>query len=615
MAVSWTVKSFGTIVAIVLTGGVVMFFTTPRSVITTQDYAFTFDRYQALCAIVAPWPFTTNVVVPLTSAWGMGVTNIPSDARWWNFSPFPYDEFYGEDRTVAVFGVSTPLAAVDMMMDGLPLICTNFLRAVSTNADGTLRPVYWDGPSLFEYAGIGDRTSLWTVAYETNGTPIYSNSPVQSVCTTTMWEIWRFETNLNITLRPATLTGENRVTGGAYYIGNYFGENSVTQINIGTGGWEEYIFSYSDFGDFAYNSSVTLPHEIMIPSGLTSTGVYNRSFAAGTWNVDNAYRNYHPMGDGGGTWSPPLLETDMAGEYYRNNDKFRQYYYTRDLVDTAPSPPPRGIVEHLTVVQSPYEEVHIKTNLWTVQIAEFPSGTVAQAQMISAAVLSWTNVTGNVLAITNVTHSDSLITSGSSGGDYNGPPNGTVFPDVNTTDSTGEWKLYYYPSEGGFVVISMNAPYYDKRFGGEVYDLPAVMDSELWYENGTGSFTLAWETLTTNVTYYAEGTITNRHMIHTGVVEQITFLGSLSTNIYTNLALTVCPTLRDKLTESEKVNHAVFYPAEGQLAPISRDNGTFDENEEYIWILYGQTNSVLAGSCIETGAPLCVLKWSFGVLE
>lgn len=163
--------AYGLSALLALTGGTVVFYmTAPDTQFTIDDMAELMEGVNERRAAVAAWPLGTN------------------------FMRF----------TVA--SVMPSVADVQAIMGQVEYLYPFYIRTVS---NGT--PVYWDKTNLWQAAGIGDGTSLWTVAVATNG-PVYGSitNLHYSFQTNVLWECFRALTNLTTTARtPQWLGGSN----------------------------------------------------------------------------------------------------------------------------------------------------------------------------------------------------------------------------------------------------------------------------------------------------------------------------------------------------------------------------------------------------------------------
>lgn len=360
----WKKLVFGSLIATVMSGGAVWYNVAARNVITADDQADLVERYNFLCAVIAPWPFTTNAVTNV--AWGVSegysLTNMPADARSWSFSR------WGSGR-LPVFGVHIPTYPLAHMMTNLPLICTNFVRDFTTNSSGYPTQVMWTATGMWAALNIGDGTSKWTVAYGTNGLPIYSNAPAQNVCTTLLWEIRRVETNLNMTTRSMNYVSRNTL------LHRYSGAD---RINLGAWDYGD-LLSDTNFAQYAKSSRTSVPSDVLI-SGNDAN--YLKTFPRYTWRMHVFSTNF--------VYVSVQYPHSICGEEFETDAAGNNMYYDRRVHYS--SFPTYETYEALYDASSHAQSLYVSTNKYTLPIAGFPSNVTADVYTVSPSLLNWTRV-------------------------------------------------------------------------------------------------------------------------------------------------------------------------------------------------------------------------------
>lgn len=188
---TYTRLIYGTLVAATIVGGTVWYLDAPRSTLKAID-AYTLSEkvnVRRAAAGLGAWPFTrypTN-----TSGW-YGSTNTVAGTNW-SFNGY---------SVVPLFGSVIPRAMVNETLDQTTNLVRFYVDRVETNEEAVTLfgvTVTNRAPSfvmhtvtgLWDRLNIGDGTSKWTVAFTTNGLPIYSNHIGSTICTTMLYEVER----------------------------------------------------------------------------------------------------------------------------------------------------------------------------------------------------------------------------------------------------------------------------------------------------------------------------------------------------------------------------------------------------------------------------------------
>lgn len=157
--------AYGLLASMILTGGVAIYYSSnPGIGVTADDVAELMEGYnERVFAISTNRTFTNG-------NWSISV--------YTNLASLPVH------------------AQMQSIMDGIPTLCANYVQSYTATS-----VVYWTASNLFIAAGIGPTNGQlkYTVAFATNGVPVYSNKLGQLIITNTLWECYRALANLTIT--------------------------------------------------------------------------------------------------------------------------------------------------------------------------------------------------------------------------------------------------------------------------------------------------------------------------------------------------------------------------------------------------------------------------------
>jgi hypothetical protein len=166
--------------AALITGGTAIYYAVgPRLTVTAPDVVELKEGINERKAAVATWPFTG------TSTGG------------WSFTRYATQNF--------VFAHADMKDIMDEARALVPLFVDSY-TATSV--------VYHTATGLWDRLGIGDHTSLYTVAVRTNGVRVYSDTPTLTIYTGTLWEVF--------SVLQALTTTARQVSG--WYAPTYFSE-------------------------------------------------------------------------------------------------------------------------------------------------------------------------------------------------------------------------------------------------------------------------------------------------------------------------------------------------------------------------------------------------------
>jgi hypothetical protein len=600
----WKKYAFGTLIASFLTGGV-LWYNSTRSVVTTEDKAAVIERYLALRAIVAPWPFTTNVAGPagLRNAFGGSAynpTNVTNNIRAWSF--------YGYAPTsYPALMLYTPPELMANVMTNLPFLCTNFVESIGTNTDGSLAVNYWSWTNLCNRAGIGNKTSLWTSCYASNGLPLYGAVVRGPMTTTTLWEIWRAETNLHTTVRvgdynPSSTHNEYR----------HFTRANGNEITLGF--WPGFpdagiIRTYDYVAQYAYSSDQTAPSAILLPDGFAGTFT---NAPCGVWNMRDVYTNSTPgikvpwedVVAGVSFDSPP-------GQYYRND--FPEYMnsyitYRRKVTATSVPDAPAGTYEAIYATHNPayINYMVTKTNFYTVRLAVFPSNICVTASVVTACALDFTNLAGTTSE--EITDDWAMVTNVSGDG-YNGPANGMKI----------QGRGFAYSEDSVWIMdAAYDYTFWDDASGYYLWDLsggsfPITATPRPEYSDAVGTFQIvAYDHPSGSFVTTTEGfVITNRTGVSTSHLYGVEFAGELATGLTSTIRLECSPVMSNMMTDAEMVRPVTYSMADIIDNPWLTPEGVTNENNTSAIMLWAATNVIFRGQCVAKGSPICVLRWYF----
>lgn len=219
---TWTKLAYGTIIATALVGGPTYY--AVRSIVTAYEAAILAEGVQEHWAAArAVWPFATNATP--YAGWEAGyygyLTNY-TGAAMWNFNDYRASGNSAAKR-IPLFGSVFPRQAINESLRQIEALVPYFVKSTTFTNDMEFSPIYWTQSNLWATLNIGDGTSLWTVAFSTNGMPIYSNRVGSTLCTSTMAEAWRVLNALTTTVREVSYVAAS---------------GSVACVSYGTNRWD-----------------------------------------------------------------------------------------------------------------------------------------------------------------------------------------------------------------------------------------------------------------------------------------------------------------------------------------------------------------------------------------
>lgn len=290
------------IAAFLMTGGVALYYVAaPRITLTAPDVVELKEAINERHAAIGAWPLGTN-----------------GDGAW-------------NGATFTTQSVTFSHADMKAIMDECRTLSTNFVRSGSwTNL------VYWTAPALFQECGVGpaDGTqALYTVAFRTNGTPVYSNVPTFTASTTLLWECYRLLCMMTTTARMATWDFEGSIleySDVAWWVAPAVTNALVPKSDPDLPWWTD-IFSYSVYRRHSLTNSNT--DTAWLDAGRVNYAGTNRvtdaaqervsfyTFIHQTGNSPDyfkASRRTPPFGDPN-DWEytvSPYLQQDEAALYY-----------------------------------------------------------------------------------------------------------------------------------------------------------------------------------------------------------------------------------------------------------------------------------------------------------
>ena len=192
----WTKLAYGTIAATVLVSGGVAY----QSIVQAQKVANLIEAVNERSAAVAPWPWTTNAAY---TGWGTGYRTNIEDSSLWSFMGYRIESSYPWTRYIPLVAGDLPARAINESLRQVKVILPSFVSGLTTNSISAPIAQYLSVTGVWASLRIGDGTSKWTVAYRTNGLPVYSDTVSSSICTTTFAEVWQV---LNVMTQSMRLT-------------------------------------------------------------------------------------------------------------------------------------------------------------------------------------------------------------------------------------------------------------------------------------------------------------------------------------------------------------------------------------------------------------------------
>ena len=209
MSTGWTKLAYGTIAAVGLLGGTAAY----KVLVQASHISRLIEAVNERSAAVASWPWTTNAAY---SGWSTSYRTNIEDSALWSFMGYRHPL---GDRYIPLIAGVLPGRAMSETMRQVKVLIPKFLDAMETNSIGAPVARNHTVTGLFSQLQIGDGTSKWTVAYTTNGTPIFGDEVAGSICTTTFSECWAVLDVLTQTWHTTTRLSQTnetiKVTWGA----------------------------------------------------------------------------------------------------------------------------------------------------------------------------------------------------------------------------------------------------------------------------------------------------------------------------------------------------------------------------------------------------------------
>lgn len=289
---TYTKLIYGTLVAASLVGGTVWYLDSRRSTVKAID-AYTIVEKLAVrraAAGLGGWPFANSVS---TNVGWYATTNVIVSTNW-SFNGY---------TVVPYFGSVLPRAFMNETLDQTTNLVRFYVDRVETNEEAVTLfgvTVTNRAPSfvmhtitgLWDRLNIGDGTSKWTVAFTTNGSPIYSNHIGSTICTTMLYEVDRV---LNVF--------SNTVIDPGYYVRFLDNTNAFVTLSFATSSLPlapEYPVAYSDspanFFNYGWNEIYVLNNYFRVSENEVGFGLRVEGVARKGINVYDYARN-----DGTGT--------------------------------------------------------------------------------------------------------------------------------------------------------------------------------------------------------------------------------------------------------------------------------------------------------------------------
>lgn len=197
---TWTKLAYGTLAAGALLGGLSIYHGAVRSTVSAVDVADLVEAVNERSAAVASWPWTTNAQY---AGWGYGYRTNIEDSALWSFMGYRVQQ-YPLVCYIPLIAGAVPGHAINESLRQAKALAPQFVRDMSLDSYGWPVPRYHSVTSLWHELQIGDGTSKWTIAYGTNGLPVYGDEVAGSVCTTTVFECWKVLNVFTQTWRTAS---------------------------------------------------------------------------------------------------------------------------------------------------------------------------------------------------------------------------------------------------------------------------------------------------------------------------------------------------------------------------------------------------------------------------
>lgn len=374
---SWIRLAYGTLVAAgMMLTGYGLYQRHATSTLQIQDAAFLCEAVMERSAAVAAWPWTADP----TNAAGWDIfyyrTNVEGTVLW-SFNDFRLSGVPIVRKT-PLFGSVVPIRALSECLRQTKAIVPSFARSVQANEYGYVVPTYWTVEELWQAIGIGDGTSKWTIAYSTNGLPLYGES-ASSWCTTAVEECWRVLNALTTTVHAMTLVASS----------NYYSRQE----------WDR-MWNLSSNGPSQYTLETIPPLDV---NGIPPDGPNTLAEPINVFRVADLSAwdtNYFYNG----------IDWDDSGEALYAQAKLQAIYTRRlDQSDYLPSDTEHVDVMDVTLLYAddtfhwgddwwetaevPYKmHGRKKDQIWRLQFPTFPSGVQARAEARWPVHLVWSRV-------------------------------------------------------------------------------------------------------------------------------------------------------------------------------------------------------------------------------